>query len=185
MRFTLFEALILMVPIAFLAVLATEFFNTKSIEWKKFTLDDFRQTQKENTPAIILCRPHMFWDPAWGKIDEERLLDNTSTPLAAYRHDYRYWTSSKPFDQRTPEDKWVLDNGGYKEPLLILVSGGGSLRAIKKLGFDSSSDTQEIVEFLELSRWRRAKAPFYLFAISLIACITLIVYRRNTMSIGG
>ena len=179
------EVLILMVPTAFLAVLAAEYLSPNSVEWRKFSMGEFEQTQEEKIPAIVLCRPHMFWGPAWGKIDEEKLMDDTSAPFAAYRHDYRYWTSSKSYDQRSPEDKWVLDNGGYKEPLLILASGGGTLRAITGLSFDSPRVTQEIVTFLELDRWRRVKVPLYLFAMSLIASVTIIACRRHKKAIGG
>jgi len=185
MRFTLSEALIMVVPAAFFAVLASGFFSAKHVEWKKFTLSDLRRAQEDKTPAVILCRPRMFWGADWVRIDEDALMDTTSTPFVAFRHDYVYWDFQKTYAERTPEDKWVLDNGGYKEPLLILVSGGGNLRAIKRLNFDSPSDTLEIVEFLGLERWYRVKLPIYLFPISLIAAITTIVYRRRRMPIDG
>ena len=185
MKFTLSEALILVVPAAFLSIWATGFFSVKHVVWKKFTLSDLQVAQENETPAVVLCRPRMFWGQDWGRIDEETLLDTTSTPFVAYRHDYVYWDFQTTYAERSPEDKWVLDNGGYKEPLLILVSGGGELRAKKGIMFVSPSDTSEIVDFLELARGHRRDPSIYPFGISLLAAITFIVYRRRNTPIGG
>ena len=185
MRFTLSDALIVFVPAAFLSVWATGFFNAKHVKWEKFTLPDLQRAQECKIPAVILCRPRMFWGPGWGRIDEEALMDITSTPFVAYRHDYVYWDFQNDYAERSPEDKWLLDNGGYKEPLLILVSSGGNLRAIKGLNFDSSKHTSEIVEFLGLSRWHRVNLPIYLFAISFFAAVTTIAYRRRRVPNAG
>jgi len=174
-----------MVPTAFLALLASELFNTRNVEWERLALADLRQAQEDEIPAIIVCRPRMFWNSEWGRIDEGKLTDAALTPFAAYRHDYVYWDFQKSYSERTPEDKWVLDNGGYKEPLLILVSATGEIRSIKGLSFDSLNHTKEIVDFLGLTRRHRVNLSICLVATSVIASIAIIVFRRKQNPNGG
>ena len=187
MKFSLLQLLILFVPVAFTTMLISNLLEPNDIEWRKFFLADFEQTQENNLPAVIVCRPFLFWNSRYARLDEEKLSSDSSMSFVAYRHDYRYWTFPKSYDERSPEDKFVLENGGYKEPLLLLISRSGEIERIRGLSFDSPEVTQATIEFLDIAGQRRSrvKTLLCLLGLSLAVLISLSIRWRRKSTIAA
>ena len=184
MKFTLIELLTLMVPMAFLALLISDLSRPRNLDWQEFSLSDFGRARANEIPAIVLSMPDMFAGSEWGKIDEQALLHRNSTQFVAFRHNFRYWTSTKSYDDKSREDQWVLDNGSYKEPLLTMISSDGQLKNIKGLDFNYPEATQEIVDHLGLLKTRQPRTVtlICLLTLSLITAVSLVGYRRHKLA---
>jgi len=181
MKISLLQLFLLFIPAAFLVLLILDFRRSDEIEWREFSLVEFERTKEQKIPAIVLCLPDMFAAMKSGRLDEKKLSSEGGMSFVAYRHNYRYWTTSESYDERSPEDKWVLDNGGYKEPLLLLASRDGDLKGLWGLHFEDPIVTNEIIDYLDITGQRQSRLAMLscLFGLSLAVMVALSLSTRR------